>query len=100
MNAASVAKVLSEVLDPELGISIVSLGLIYGIDVNSDEIHVQMSLTSPDCPMADSIVGIAASRLMRSGESRGISFELVDEPAWSIQMADASALRHLGLKAG
>lgn len=100
MNAADVSAVLAEVLDPELGINIVSLGLVYGIQVDDEKIRVQLTLTSPDCPMADAITGIAATRLMRSGESRKISLELADEPPWSIQMADASARRQLGLPAG
>ena len=97
MNAAAVATILSDVVDPELGIDIVALGLVYGIDIDAETIRVEMAMTSPDCPMADSIVRAAASRLAHAADGRELSFAVVDAPEWSIAMADQNALRRLGL---
>jgi metal-sulfur cluster biosynthetic enzyme len=97
VNVAEVAEVLSGVFDPELGVDIVSLGLIYAIDVEAQSVHVAMALTSPDCPMADAIASSAAARIARLGGAREVSFEVVDQPEWSIAMADESALRKLGI---
>lgn len=100
MNTADIANVLKDVIDPELGISIVSLGLIYGIEVDDGAISVEMSMTSPSCPMGDVIAGMAAGRLRKVADGRAVSLEIVDEPHWRIEMADATALRELGLVRG
>ena len=83
-------------LSTRLGIDIVALGLVYGIDIDAETIRVEMAMTSPDCPMADSIVR-AASRLAQAADGRELSFAVVDAPEWSIAMADQNALRRLGM---
>mgnify|MGYP001273304535 CR=1 FL=1 len=57
VNEKEVRNALKAVKDPELGLDLVVLGLVYGIDVTEDgSVHVLMSLTSPGCPVADQIV--------------------------------------------
>lgn len=97
MTPFEVAIALEEVIDPELGIDIVSLGLIYAIQVDDAKIDVQLTMTSPDCPMGETIAGMAAARLGRIARDRAVSLELVSEPHWDIRMAAPSALRTLGL---
>ena len=46
---------LTNVIDPELGLDFVELGLIYGIDVNADAVHVTFTLTSPGCPIGPQV---------------------------------------------
>lgn len=99
MKASEVAAVLGEVLDPELGIDIVSLGLIYGIHIEAGSLEVEMTMTSPDCPMGTTIAGMAASRLRRIAHDREVRLEVVEEPEWNIRMASRSALEQLGLPA-
>jgi metal-sulfur cluster biosynthetic enzyme len=98
VNVSEVAEALSGVFDPELGVDIVSLGLIYAITVEPESVRVAMALTSPDCPMADAIASSAAARIARMSGAREVSFEVVDQPEWSIAMADEGALRKLGIR--
>ena len=59
VSEAEVLEALKTVYDPELGIDIVNLGLIYAIKLHEDTVHLLMTLTTPGCPMHDSI-GIGA----------------------------------------
>lgn len=97
MTSADIATILQDVVDPELGLSIVSLGLIYAIEVDDDAISVALSLTSLDCPMGDVIAGMVAARLHSVADGRRVALEIVHDPQWQIQMADPGALRDLGL---
>lgn len=97
MTTAEIAGTLAGVIDPELGISIVALGLIYAIHFDDEAVHVELTLTSIECPMGEVIAGMAAARLNRDAEGRRVELEVVTEPPWQIQMADAAAQRELGL---
>jgi len=75
---------LIPVIDPELGISIVDLGLVRGVDVHGDDdnIHIYLTLTSPMCPMAPQIIAAvthAAGQLPWAG---AVDVQLVWQPPW------------------
>jgi metal-sulfur cluster biosynthetic enzyme len=55
VNEALAMEVLRQVIDPELGCNIVDLGLIYSVEIRDDVARVAMTLTTPGCPMHDSI---------------------------------------------
>ena len=59
VDEAEARSMLREVIDPELGINIVDLGLVYGVDVHGADVHVQLTLTSPACPMGPHIMSAA-----------------------------------------
>lgn len=99
MNPADVARALSAVNDPEIGLDIVSLGLIYGITIEEGALNLQLALTSPDCPMGDLIASMAASRLAPLVSGTDVRIEIVEEPAWNAAMIDAQGRRALGLPA-
>lgn len=73
---------LKEVYDPELGINIVDLGLIYEIHEEANQIYVQMTLTTPGCPMHDTIVGAVEWVLKNDNPDAEVSIDVVWEPAW------------------
>jgi len=73
---------LKEVYDPELGINVVDLGLIYEIHEESNHIYVQMTLTTPGCPMHDTIVGAVEWVLKNDNPEAEVSIDVVWEPAW------------------
>ena len=79
-----VRDVLKTVIDPELGINIVDLGLVYGIELDEEQnVHVVMTLTTPGCPLHDSIqTGVynAVSAIDGIGH---VSVNLVWFPAWT-----------------
>lgn len=97
MNTADVAAVLSTVYDPELGLDVVSLGLVYGIDVDDESVTVRMSLTSVGCPMETVITNAVQAALQRAFPGRVVSVDVVDDPPWRVEMADRKALERLGL---
>jgi FeS assembly SUF system protein len=89
---------ICEVYDPEIPVNIWELGLIYGIDIDSERrVHVRMTLTAPGCPSARALP-IEVERRVRDVEGvADVHVEVVWEPAWSTdRMSDAAKL-HLGV---
>ncbi|SDZ74561.1 Metal-sulfur cluster biosynthetic enzyme [Thalassobacillus cyri] len=87
-----VEEALYQVIDPELGINIVDLGLVYKIDVNeTNDVHVQMTLTTPGCPLHDSIVSGAEAMIYGVDEVNDVHVELVWHPAWSPEKMSSRA---------
>lgn len=75
---------LYQVIDPELGINIVDLGLVYEIDINEcNDVDVKMTLTTPGCPLHESITNGAKSMVLFLDEVNDVTIDLVWEPAWS-----------------
>jgi metal-sulfur cluster biosynthetic enzyme len=87
---------LKKVMDPELHINIVDLGLIYDVVVSNKEIRVVMTLTTPGCPLAPVIDKLIKRAL---GELRAdkVSVELVWEPAWSVRRMSEEGKLQLGM---
>jgi len=80
-NVADVEEALRDVVDPELGINVVDLGLIYGITVDSESTAIiDMTLTSAACPLTDVIVDQAATAL--EGLVAGFRINWVWMPPW------------------
>jgi metal-sulfur cluster biosynthetic enzyme len=81
---------LSKVMDPELHIDIVSLGLIYKVKANDKKITVTMTLTTPGCPLAPVIDRLIKQALapLKAGE---VVLDLVWEPAWTKEMMSEEA---------
>lgn len=89
---------LFEVIDPELGVNIMDLGLIYGIAVDvEDNVKVIMTLTTPGCPMHDSIKTGVKRRIGQVEGVRQITVDLVWEPAWTPEKMSIRAKEMLGM---
>ena len=87
---------LESVYDPELGINLVDLGLVYRLEVKAGMVSVEMTLTTPGCPMGDSMREAAErALLMIPGVSR-VTVDLVWEPPWEPEMMTERARRELG----
>lgn len=86
LSEAIVLDVLRQVMDPEVGMSIVDLGLIYGIGVTDSTARVQMTLTSAGCPMAESIRSGAEIALLNHPGITAAQVELVFDPPWNPAM--------------
>jgi metal-sulfur cluster biosynthetic enzyme len=76
---------LRNVVDPEIGLNIVDLGLIYQIDFDEDNkiIFISMTLTTQFCPMGDSIRSNAGQAMQNAFPEYTIDIELVFDPPWS-----------------
>lgn len=87
-----VMEALHDVMDPELGVNIVDLGLVYGVDIDDDRnVVVTMTLTTPGCPMHDSISYGIRNRLGVIDNIGNVDVNLVWEPQWDpSRMSDAA----------
>ena len=89
---------LKTVFDPEIPVNIYDLGLVYEIRlIDDDTVNIKMTLTNPNCPVADEIprdVREAVQRLEGIGE---VSVDLVFEPEWNKDMMSEAAMLELGL---
>lgn len=78
---------LHQVMDPEIGLNIVDLGLLYQIDFDEDnrEIYMTMTLTTQFCPMGDSIRSSAGNALQDAFPEYRIYIDIVFDPPWSAE---------------
>jgi len=94
----AVIEALKEIYDPEIPVNIYDLGLIYGVDISSDgHAAVQMTLTTPHCPVAESMPGEVE---LRVGSVPGIGHaevNLVWDPPWDPQKMTDDAKLELGM---
>ncbi|MEM7532097.1 MAG: metal-sulfur cluster assembly factor [Chloroflexota bacterium] len=88
---------LKAVIDPEIFQNIVDLGLVYGIDVQDETVvDVNMTLTTPHCPMGPQILEDVEQTLQRGGAS-SVSVNLVWEPPWTPDAMTDDLKRELGI---
>lgn len=87
---------LTRVVDPEVAMSIVDVGLIYGVTVSDDKLHVRLTMTSAACPVADLIIDEVETELDRVAPPEWlIEVELVWEPPWSADRMSERARRFM-----
>lgn len=97
MEDEDVREALRQVIDPEVGVNIVDLGLVYGVRITPDALEIDLTMTSPACPMGDLVVDDARDAVRRiAGERRDVRVNLVWEPAWEPSMMSERAKRTLG----
>jgi metal-sulfur cluster biosynthetic enzyme len=88
---------LKAVNDPEIGINIVDLGLVYRAERKGDGIEVALTLTTPSCPLGEMMVEEARAVLHeRFPDAPSIHVELVRSPPWSPDRMSEAARRQLG----
>ena len=88
---------LREVVDPEVAMTIVDVGLVYGVTVTNERVHVLMTMTSAACPVTDVIVGDVEAELDRVVPTNlKIEVELVWEPAWTPDRMSRRAKAFMG----
>jgi len=88
---------LQQVVDPEVAMSIVDVGLVYGVDVDAEQVRVRLTMTSAACPVIDVIVGDVEAELDRVLPPRlGVSVELVWEPPWTAERMSPRARAFMG----
>ena len=90
--------ILKTVIDPELGVNIVDLGLIYKIGYNNETgIKIEMTLSTKGCPMGDVIMDNAKSVVEKKFPNKKLDLILVWEPAWSPDLVTPDGKTVLGL---
>lgn len=93
----AVRAALRSVIDPEVGMNIVDLGLVYGVTVSPDTLHVDLTMTTPACPMGEMIFD-DAERALRALAPPGVAIDLglVWDPPWGPEKMSEHAREHFG----
>jgi FeS assembly SUF system protein len=94
---AKIILALKECYDPEIPVDIYELGLIYGIDVDENgRVEIKMTLTSPACPVAESLPGDVERKIRAVAGVSSAAIELVWDPPWDREMMSEAAQLELG----
>ncbi len=91
-----VRNALYSVIDPELGIDVVNLGLIYGIDIDDDSVTITMTLTTPGCPLHESMSSAVYNAVRMIDPEKEVKVNLVWDPPWSPERLTDQAKEMLG----
>ncbi len=95
---AEIYAALREVLDPEIGINVVDLGLIYGLEVEGDQVNVEMTLTTPGCPMHRAIGHWVGQAIEVLPGVKNVQVRFVWEPRWTPERLSPEAKAQLGFR--
>ena len=97
VNEEKVMEALATVNDPELMLPLVDLGLIYGVDIQDDDVVVTMTLTTPACPM-NQYIGAQVEEALRDQvpEVKNVGINIVWSPPWNPNMMSEDAKMELG----
>jgi metal-sulfur cluster biosynthetic enzyme len=94
----TIEKILDAIPDPELGISIVQLGLVYDIAIDKAKhtVTVRITLTSMGCPLFEQIEQPIREKIMKLDGVKDVYVELTFEPPWSVERMTDDAKQQLG----
>jgi metal-sulfur cluster biosynthetic enzyme len=95
----AVRQALSSVYDPELGLDIVSLGLVYEVRAEDNRVVIDMTLTTPGCPVSESLpdqAAVAAGGALGIGGFARVDLRVVWDPAWTPERLTPDAATRLG----
>ena len=94
----AIVAMLKTVYDPEIPVNIYDLGLVYKVDVDDqNNVHIDMTLTAPNCPAADFILEDVRIKVESIKEVNSVEVNLVFEPEWNKDMMTEEANLELGL---
>jgi metal-sulfur cluster biosynthetic enzyme len=91
-----VLNVLKEVEDPEIGVNVVDLGLVYTIAVDNGDVNVEMTLTAPGCPMHETIARAAEMAIETLPDVKDAHVKMVWSPPWTPDRLTDEGRRLLG----
>jgi FeS assembly SUF system protein len=93
-----IVSALKDVYDPEIPINIYDLGLVYKIDIDEElNVDIDMTLTAPNCPMADELVDNVRVAIRTIDGVKAIEINIVFDPPWSKDLLSDEAKLELGL---
>jgi metal-sulfur cluster biosynthetic enzyme len=97
MTADRVRDALRRVIDPEIGVNIVDLGLVYSASVAEGDVTIAMTMTSAACPLGESLAEEAEAAVRQHIDGvRSVAVELVWDPPWQPSMMSETARAMLG----
>ena len=93
-----IVRVIKTVFDPEITVDVYELGLIYDVFVNEDlEVKILMTLTTPNCPVAETLPVEVEEKVMSIDEVKSASVEITFDPPWSKDLMSDEAKLELGM---
>lgn len=93
-----IVKILKTIYDPEIPVDIYELGLIYDVMVNTDyEVKILMTLTSPNCPVAESLPKEVEEKINKIENVKATEVEITFDPPWSKDLMSEEAKLELGM---
>ncbi len=93
-----IVRVLKTIYDPEITVDIYELGLIYDVFVNEDnEVKILMTLTSPNCPVAESLPMEVEEKVKSIDELKDVEVEITFDPPWTQELMSEEAKLELGM---
>ena len=93
-----VINALKNVFDPEIPVNIYDLGLIYELKIDDEfNVYVLMTLTTPNCPIAEDMPGMALEEIRKVSGLKEVKVDLTFEPPWDKERISEAALLELGL---
>jgi metal-sulfur cluster biosynthetic enzyme len=98
LNEANILDALRQVIDPEIGCNLVDLGLIYDIAITGSKVKVTMTLTTPGCPMHESLCGGVQMAVLNLENVDDAEVELVWDPPWHPSMMTERGRAHAGVR--
>ena len=96
LDEQTVRQALRKVKDPEAGINIVDLGLVYDVEIIEGKVDVKMTLTSPGCPVGGQIMSDADNAIRNLEDVKDVRIELVWEPFWTPERIDPKVRAYFG----
>ena len=97
LNEADVEEKLKPIVDPDLGVSIVDLGLIYAIRIDGSHVEVDMTLTSMGCPAGELLYDTVRQTISKIGGVDQVKVNLVWDPPWSMDRVEPELRFSLGI---
>ncbi|MEC8840392.1 MAG: metal-sulfur cluster assembly factor [Candidatus Poribacteria bacterium] len=88
---------IKQVIDPDVGLNIVDMGLIYGVDINDDVVDITMTLTSPGCPAAPQLLNGSQTVVQQLDGVEEVNINVVWTPPWDPEMMSEEAKDELGI---
>ncbi|MCZ6677868.1 MAG: metal-sulfur cluster assembly factor [Candidatus Poribacteria bacterium] len=88
---------LKQIIDPEIGINIVDMGLIYGVDIQAETVDITMTLTSPGCPAGGQLVNGTQHVTQQLDGIDEVNVNVVWTPRWTPEMMSEEAKDELGI---
>ena len=93
----AVFEAVKEIIDPEVGINIVDMGLIYGVDIETDTVNITMTLTSPGCPAGGQLINGTQHVTQQLDGVEEVNVNVVWTPRWTPEMMTEEAKDELGI---
>jgi metal-sulfur cluster biosynthetic enzyme len=97
LNQDTMYESLKQIYDPEVGVNIVDMGLIYSLDIEENKVNITMTLTSPGCPAGPQILSQVDSALKALEGVDDVDIKVVWSPPWTPDMLSEEARDQLGI---